>query len=335
VDAFNCMYASTPGNPDVWKSINNGTSFVKLPTPPVLPTGGGDEDIITLPSATRPAPVYLGDLAIATVSVRKSTDGGQSFFSPGTGGSAGELNASSDRQWFSPDVNGANVTLYEMDHEFVSEAIRFAASVNDNPWVTTTGITDPELQGSTLPNTNPGPIFVNHTTHTVYGVFTSSIPTTNAMQPPFGKQPNVWVAFGAGTTAPGTPPGPFTDRPIFKGVIDSPTAPPPPAGSGTFGTTTANDFPAGDIDAAGNVYAAWAMNNSRTNQYAVWLAASHDGGNTFYGPFQISAGAGSAEMPWVAAGDAGRVEVIFYYSPDAGDPNTANLHANRSLPFHR
>ena len=327
-DAFNCLYATSPGNPDVWKSVNNGGLFVKLPTPPVLPTGGGDEDIITLPSATRPAPAYLADLAVATVSIRKSTDGGQSFFSPGTGGAAGELNASSDRQWIIPDVNGANVTLYEMDHEFVSEAIRFAASVNDSPWAPITGITDPELQGSTIPNTNPGPIFVNHTSHTVYGVFTSSIPTTNANQPPFGKQPNVWVASGAGTTTAGIPPGPFTDHPVFKGVIDSPTNPAPPAGSATFGTSTANDFPGGDIDAGGNVYAVWAMNNARTNQYAVWLAASHDGGNNFYGPFQISAGTGSAEMPWIAGGDAGRVEIIFYYSSDAGDPNTANLHWN-------
>jgi hypothetical protein len=327
-DAFNCLYATSPGNPDVWKSVNNGGLFVKLPTPPVLPTGGGDEDIITLPSPTRPTPVYLADLAIATVSIRKSTDGGQSFFSPGTGGTAGELNASSDRQWIIPDVNGANTTIYEMDHEFVSEAIRFAASVNDSPWATITGITDPELQGSTLPNTNPGPVFVNHTTHTVYGVFTSSIPTTNALQPPFGKQPNVWVASGAGTPTAGLAPGPFTDHPVFKGVIDSPTAPAPPAGTETFGTSAANDFPAGDVDAGGNVYAAWAMNNSRTNQYAVWFAASHDGGNTFYGPFQISAGTGSAEMPWVTGGDAGKVEIIFYYSADPGDPNTASLHWN-------
>jgi len=328
VDSFNCMYADSPGNPDVWKSTNNGTSFSLLPTPPVLPTGGGDEDIVTIPSATRPATVYLADLALADVSIRKSTDGGMSFFSPGTGGSAGELNASSDRQWITPDLNGATLTMYEMDHEFVSEAVRFASSTNDSPWVTVTGITDPELQGSTIPNTNPGPIFVNHTNHTVYGVFTSSIPTTNANQPPFGKQPNVWVASGAGSTGAGMPPGPFTDHPAFKGVIDSPTNPAPPPGTQTFGTSAANDFPGADIDVAGNIYVVWAMNNARTNQYAVWFATSHDGGNNFYGPFQVSTGPGSAEMPWIAAGDSGRVNVVFYQTNDLGDPNTASLHWN-------
>jgi hypothetical protein len=281
-----------------------------------------------VPSATRPAPVYFADLAITTVSIRKSTDGGATFFSPGTGGSAGELNASSDRQWIASDLSGATLTMYEMDHEFVSEAVRFASSTNDSPWVTTSGITNPELQGSTIPNTNPGPVFVNHTNHTVYGVFTSSIPTTNANQPPFGKQPNVWAAVGAGSGGPGMPPGLFTDYPIFKGLIDSPTNPAPPAGTQTFGSTTANDFPGGDIDAGGNIYAVWCMNNARTNQYAVWISSSHDGGKNFYGPFQVSSGPGSAEMPWIAGGDNGRVDVVFYQTTDPGDPNTANLHWN-------
>jgi hypothetical protein len=329
LDSFNCIYAASPGNPDIWKSTNNGASFSLLPPVSLLPTGGGDEDLATVPSATRPAPVYLADLALADVSIRKSTDGGATFFSPGTGGSAGELNASSDRQWIASDLSGGTLTMYEMDHEFVSEAVRFASSTNDSPWVTTTGITDPELQGATIPNTNPGPVFVKHTNpKTVYGVFTSSIPTTNANQPPFGKQPNVWVAVGAASTGAGMPPGPFTDVPIFKGLIDSPTNPAPPAGTQTFGTAAANDFPGGDIDAGGNIYAVWCMNNARTNQYAVWISASHDGGKNFYGPFQISSGPGSAEMPWIAGGSNGRVDVVFFQTTDIGDPNTANLHWN-------
>ena len=236
------------------------------------------------------------------------------------------MDASSDRQWIAYDFVGSVQNMYEMDHELASEDIRFASSTNDSPWVTVTGITDPELLLDTVPNTNPGPVFVNHTTHAVYGIFTSSIPTTNANRPPFGKLPNVWIATGAGTSGAGTPPGPFTDYPVFKGVIDSPTNPAPPPGTTTYGTNAANDFPGADLDSAGNVYAVWAMNNARTNQYAIWFAASHDGGKNFYGPFQISSGPGSAEMPWIAGGDAGRVDVVYYNTTDLGDPNTQNLH---------
>jgi len=328
VDSFNCIYSAAPGGANLWKSVNNGASFTKLANVPVTPAGGHDEDIVPLPATARPAILYYTDLALATVSVRKSLDGGLTWSSPGAGGSAGELNASSDRQWIAYDFVGSVQNMYEMDHELVSEDIRFASSTNDSPWVTTSGITDPVLLLNTVPNTNPGPVFVNHTNHTVYGIFTSSIPTTNANRPPFGKLPDVWVAAGAGTTGAGNPPGPFTDYPVFKGVIDSPTTPAPPAGSTTYGTNAANDFPGGDVDSAGNVYAVWAMNNARTNQYAVWFAASHDGGKNFYGPFQVSSGPGSAEMPWIAAGDNGRVDIVFYQSNDLGDPNTSNLRWN-------
>jgi hypothetical protein len=328
VDSFNCIYASAPGGANIWKSVNAGASFAKLPNVPVLPTGGGDEDLLTLPATIRPATIYYADLALADVSIRKSINGAGAWTSPGVGGSAGELNASSDRQWIAWDFNGPAQNIYEMDHELVSEDIRFASSTDDSPWVTVSGITDPGLLTTTLPNTNPGPVFVNHTDHTVYGVFTASSPTTNANRPPFGKLPDVWIAAGAGTLGAGLAPGPFTDYPAFKGVIDSPTMPAPPAGATTYGTNTANDFPGGDIDAAGNVYVAWAMNNARTNQYAVWLASSHDGGKNFYGPFQISSGPGSAEMPWIAAGDAGKINVVFYSTNGLGDPNTTSLQWN-------
>ena len=328
VDSFNCIYAASNNGSNFWKSTDTGATWTKFPDVPVLPTGGGDEDIVPIPSTTRPATLYYADLALADVSIRKSTDGGSNWFSPGAGGSAGEMDASSDRQWIAYDFNGSVLNMYEMDHELASEDIRFGSSTNDSPWATVSGITDPELLAETVPNTNPGPVFVNHTDHSVYGIFTSSIPTTNANRPPFGKLPNVWVAAGAGTIGAGTPPGPFSDYPVFKGVIDSPTTPAPPPGSETFGTNVANDFPGGDVDSAGNVYAVWAMNSARTNQYSIWFASSHDGGKNFYGPFQISSGPGSAEMPWIAGGDAGRVDVVFYQTDDLGDPNTSNLHWN-------
>ena len=335
VDSHGCIYADSPGDPDTWYSEDNGQTFQNT-IPGVLPTGGGDETIVTIPKpdGSRDDNVYVADLALADVSIRKSTDRGHTWFSPGTGGTAGEMDASSDRQWIAGDrVNSnANQVLYEMDHEFVSEAIRFSASVDDAPWSPpASGITEPEMilpPNSTFPNTNPGPIFVDKASHMVYGFFTAATIKTNRDQPPFGKMPNVWEAVGAGSTTAGAPPGPFVNHPVFKGVFDSPTNPAPPAGTQTYGTSTSNDFPSAAIDKAGNIYAVWAMNNARTNQYAIWFASSHDHGQTFYGPFQVSAGSGSAEMPWIAGGDNGRVAIVYYQSNDPGDPNSTNLHWN-------
>jgi hypothetical protein len=55
----------------------------------------------------------------------------------------------------------------------------------------------------------------------------------------------------------------------------------------------------------------------------VWMATSHDHGQSFYGPFQVSQGPGAAVMPWIAAGDSGRVEIVYYATTTAVDPNIA------------
>ncbi len=325
VDTHNCIYVTAPGAPSVWKSENGGTTFSN-PVNPVADEStltGGDEDIITVPKAggAKPDPVYFADLGLSTVHIRKSVDGGAAWAKPGVGGIAGDTAVSSDRQWLAGDIVGADQNIYEWDHELVSEVMRVSSSTNDSAWVTVSGMSDPELT-TTVPNTNPGPIFVNKTTHTVYGIFNASIPTTNAMNPPFGKLLNVWDAVGPGAPSGGGPAGPFTNHPVFKGVVDSPTTPPTPAGAVTHGTNNANIFPAGDIDTAGNVYVAWSMNNARTNEFSIWFASSHDGGQNFYGPFQISQGPGTAVFPWVAAGSANRVDVVWYQSTTVGDPNT-------------
>ena len=335
VDTHNCIYVSAPGNPWSWKSVNNGASFL----PPVNPVAdeatltGGDEDVITLakPDGTRPDQVYYTDLGLTSDHIRKSTDGGATFFKPGPGGSAGDTGISSDRQWLAADRIATDQYVYEMDHELATEIIRLSSSANDNPWVTQNTFVDPEL-ATTVPNTNPGPLFVDKQTHRIYGVFNASIPRNNIAQPPFGKLLNIWI-FGADPPAvAGGVPGNFVNYPVFKGAIDSPTTPPPPPGSQTFGANNANIFPAGDIDSAGNIYAVWSMNNARTNEFSVWFASSHDHGKTFYGPFPVSSGSLAADetavLPWVAAGDDGRVDIVYYKTTTVGDPNTLPTGTN-------
>jgi hypothetical protein len=338
VDSHNCIFVAAPGNPWMWKSVNNGLSFLPPVNPvannPGNPASGGDEDVLPIPQASgaRPDILYFADLAsLAAINISESTDGGKTWFPPGTMGAAGQVDPSSDRQWIAYDrgvPTSADLTVYEMDHEAASEAIRFNALTNDGTWAgPASGMTDSELilpPNSTFPNTNPGPVFVDSRTHMVYGIFNASTVNTNSANPPFGKMPNVWEAVGPAPAAAGAPPGPFVNHAVFKGVFDSPTtAPTPPPQAATFGSNCSNDFPSGAIDNNGNIYVIWAMNNARTNEYMIWFAASHDHGNTFYGPFQVSQGPGAAEMPWIAAGDNGRVEIVYYGTSTPGDPNVA------------
>ena len=336
VDSHNCIYAGAIGGPKLSKSEDAGLTFTTKTVALGSGVHGGDFDVITLPKpdGSRPDQIYTADLGIVTVHIGKSTDGFATFFQP-TG--AGEVSVSSDRMWLYPDRNVpamGDQTIYLVDHEFTTEAIRFSALTNDLAWSPfADGLTDPELllpPTGTLPNTNPGPDFVSKITHNVFSVFGASSVTTNLMEPPFGKESNVWEAVGPAPAAAGLPPGPFVNHPVFKGVIDSPTAPPPPAGTITYGTHVAAIFPSGDADSAGNVYVVWSMNSARpnavqtnnqpTHTFDIWMAVSHDGGANFYGPFRVSSGIGTAVFPWIAAGDAGRVDIVWYQSSNVAPP---------------
>jgi len=209
--------------------------------------------------------------------------------------------------------------------------LRMNALTDDMVWSPfASGMSDPELiapPGSTLSNTVPGPTFVDPATHQVYGFLSASTVTTNAIGAPAGKLPNVWEADGAGTFTSPVPPGPFTNHPVFKGVIDSPTAPAPPAGTTTHGSNTANLFNGATIDSAGNIYSTWATPNARTGLYDIWFASSHDHGQTFYGPFRINPSGIQGNMPWIAAGDNGRVDIVYYGTSGTEDPTTSMTDA--------
>jgi hypothetical protein len=356
VDSHNCIFGGAIGGPTAFKSQDGGTSFTAKNVVVGTGTHGGDFDIITVPKAdgSRPDQIYTVDLGITSVHVGKSNDGGLNYAAPSA--TSGEVSISSDRMWLYPDRNVPNMgdqTVYLNEHELASEIVRVQALTNDGVWSPFSNATSsPDLilpPNGTLPNTNPGPIFVNPTNHDVICVFAAASTTTNAQDPPFGKMMNVWAAVGAKPAAAGLPPGQLnpmnaqyemTNYPIFKGVIDSPAAAPSPAPSippsaRTYGNHCGNLFPSGAGDSAGNIYAVWMTNNSRANTvqtgttnpsttFDIWLAASHDGGKNFYGPWRVSSGTGTCVQPWIAAGDNGRVDIVWYQSDKVPPPLVAD-----------
>jgi hypothetical protein len=79
-----------------------------------------------------------------------------------------------------------------------------------------------------------------------------------------------------------------------------------------------------DIDTAGNLYAAWAEKGS----YDVFYSFSTDHGKTWSTKQQVNrAGAASNLMPWIVAGDAGRIAIAFYCSSVDGGPEDAAFQA--------
>lgn len=72
------------------------------------------------------------------------------------------------------------------------------------------------------------------------------------------------------------------------------------------------------VDAAGNVYIPY------TNENGVFLAGSPDLGVTWWEPIQLTNDTpGTNVWPWVVAGDAGRIAVVWYHDDDPAGPADA------------
>ena len=79
-----------------------------------------------------------------------------------------------------------------------------------------------------------------------------------------------------------------------------------------------NQFVNVAVDKAGGVYVAYSDNSGVFYQY------STNHGRTFSPPVRVSQGTDTAVMPWLAAGDGGKIDLVYYQAVGyAGNPETA------------
>jgi hypothetical protein len=89
--------------------------------------------------------------------------------------------------------------------------------------------------------------------------------------------------------------------------------------------TTGSLFASMAVDPSGDLYVVWAQyptdaNGTQNGPGAIMLAVSTDGAQSWRGPFQVSpASLGNDVMPWVTAGDPGRIGIAWYGAPQAQD----------------
>jgi hypothetical protein len=84
-----------------------------------------------------------------------------------------------------------------------------------------------------------------------------------------------------------------------------------------------NIFIAADVDNSGNVYLTW------SNQLHIFLATSTDKGST-WAVSQVTKSNGTRVLPWVVAGDPGRVALTWYETPDTNGTSDEKTDANWS-----
>lgn len=275
-----------PGGIDIWKSVDSGNTFSYMGQPDGLQVGATlGADGVGLGGGDEDLAVSPSGVVYASSLWLGSATQSTSF----TGGSTWVSNPYSsdfpivDRQWIASHGNSElYLTTKQLGALTDGTVTLFVAKSFDN------GVTWPQVSPVTTPEAgvqpgDQGNITVDQNTGTVYTVF-------------IGSNGNiVWLARSSdgGQTW------------ILKQVFAAPT-----------GTNLANIFATVAVDSASNVYVVF---SSGTN---VFLTASANQGASFTTPVRVNNGTGSktAIGPWITAGGAGHVNIVFW-GTSAGSAN--------------
>ena len=312
------FYASSEngllGGTLAWTSSDNGLHYASTPSPNDVSTGsdsvgqesgfepgGGDTDVAvaTATNALGNYNAYVVSLTLANIDVSTSTDNGKTW----------SLNAAS------------------------------ALPIDDRPWVAATGAAKVCISYLTA----PGILFPQVGLH---------VQCSNDAGQSFLQVSNAYDTSSVGLAASqgGSRTGNLTFDPsnpsymytvfAYENVEDGPN---PNAflhnvgvAVSSDGGVTWHDYPVrinSDIsakydnqfinvavDKSGAVYVAYSDNHGLFYQY------STNHGQTFSAPVQVSEGADTAVMPWLAAGDGGKIDLVYYQAAGySGNPEVAPL----------
>jgi hypothetical protein len=295
-----------------WKSTDKGLHYSSLLSPndasvggestgqeAGLEPGGGDTDVATATAKNAAGfyNVYVASLTLANVDVSTSKDGGATW----------SLNAVTglpidDREWAA--ATGASKVCISY---LTAPGILIPAAGLHVQCSTDAGATFPQLADA------------YDGSDAATGCRSASRSGNLAFDPSNGS--NLYAIAACQTIADATNPNPtdlhvvvvasssdggstFTDHVVYS----NPDA--------TVGY--ANNFPNIAVDTAGNVYAVY------SDDHVVYYSYSTDHGSTWQGPYAVSK-AGTSIFPWTAAGDAGKIDVVYYSTPyydGAAEPGT-------------
>jgi hypothetical protein len=276
--------------------------LVASPTP--VCTGGGDSDIATSPNND----LYFIDLGgEPSVPAYVSNDQGLTFTSDCHANDQQGANVFTDRQWLATD------TVHNYEWYIYRDGLVSATA--PAPLDTFNGNAYGEFIKYAPLSSSPGSAGaaqLNFTSlcHDVAMADSACVldvqTAGNAITDNFGpKKGNTYVAEKVGAGVGVMVINPTAATPVTEHLAA-------PGASNIL-------FPTVAVDKAGNVYLAWA--DSATFQ--IKFARSSDQGKTWSKPVAINGYPAAVNvMPWIVAGDEGRVDVVFYGSPATSAPTT-------------
>ncbi|HEY9288448.1 MAG TPA: sialidase family protein [Candidatus Dormibacteraeota bacterium] len=320
------------------KSSDLGQTFratfhITVQGQPQFTAGGGGDCHIAVGQVSHK--VFFTDLPAACVTLSQSTDFGESFTSDplGCGTTPGAID---DRNWVAVDelihADPAQGHVYISFINFSSQiAPTLEAQVSNEDGAAGTFITDSTCNAGTLavgagsngpsPCPDPadpqlaiaGPPVVDlYSSHNVYIPFIRNTPVVPGVSagPPF----SLWLAKSTD--------GGFSWSRVHVADLGA--------------HDPGNIFPVMTVDKAGNLYYTWSqtMGSSEAapalgGEQDVFYAISTNQGAAWSQPIDLTKEVGdSAVFPWMQAGDAGQVDLVFYKSNTGLNSNVAFVDQN-------
>jgi hypothetical protein len=321
-DSVGQFYASSENGlgagTEAWKSLDGGRHYVTLASPDAgsssntsgFAPSGGDTDLAVGDDANAKGvyPVHVASLSLANVNVSNSGDAGKTWqLTPNAATISGD-----DREWIAADDSHQQLGLPVEGGDKVCISYHDVETYNINVDCSYDG-------GLTFTqHAAPGAIDANHVflidnneignlqiardviegdgtrgNHNIYQVFSGIHDASEEVWSTQGTcgYHEVWIAV---STDGGTS---FTDYPVY----DNPNT------EVSYG----HQFVNVSVDRKGNIYVVYTDNHNMFYSYA------KAGPGNFYahwhGPYQINTSpANTAIMPWSVAGDAGRLDVVYY-----------------------
>jgi len=329
-DSFGNFYAASENGvgtgTEAWRSVDDGLHYVALTSPDSgsssndtgFAPGGGDVDLATASAknASGNYNVYVASLYLANISVSTSQDKGKTWTLNPVGA---DVSGADDRQWIAAD-GASKVCLSYHDGE---QNIDVNCSTDAGATFTQVASAIDEGHLYQVANNAIGNLAIDPKTHDIFQTY-SSITTAAeaACAPQLGVSPGTCGYHGVYMAVSTDGGQTFTDYPVYvnkKATVN-------------YG----HQFVNVSVDKAGNVYSVY------TDDHHVYYSFSTDHAKTWKGPFLVSTTRGTQIEPWSTAGDAGKIDVVYYRTsyykqgtaPDSY-PNTAkwtvgfaqNLHA--------
>jgi hypothetical protein len=294
-DAAGNLYGSSEnglgGGTQAWKSSDGGAHFVSLVSPDQasqsnttgFAPGGGDTDLTVAPVANSQGKynVYVASLSLANVDVSTSRDGGATWsLNPASATISGD-----DREWIASD--GASKVCISY-HDVATFNIDVNCSLDAGATFTQLGDAIDTAHAYNIDNNSTGNLMVDPTSHIMYQTFSGIDQSDVAACQTTGC--GYHVVYMAVSTDGGKT---FTDYPVY----DNPNT------SVSYG----HQFVNVSVDRAGNVYSVYSDNHN------LFYSFSTNHGQTWSMPQQVNAAPSStAIMPWSVAGDAGKLDIVWY-----------------------